>query len=96
MVCLGVMSGFRDGFRGEKFRFQPFLTNCEMKTALLPRSQISFLRIDLLRCLVYEVTGRRLPARVLVEILDADELLVASEDHLLIGQTSRVVTIFWA
>ena len=38
-------------------KFQPFLTNSEMKTALL-----------------------RLPARVLVEILDADELLVASED----------------
>lgn len=38
-------------------KFQPFLTNGEMKTALL-----------------------RLPARVLVEILDADELLVASED----------------
>ncbi|CAK9100603.1 unnamed protein product [Durusdinium trenchii] len=38
-------------------KFQPFLTNTEMKTALL-----------------------RLPARVLVEILDADELLVASED----------------
>ena len=32
----------------------------------------------------------------LVEILDADELLVASEDHLLIGQSSRVVTIFGA
>ncbi|CAL1146789.1 unnamed protein product [Cladocopium goreaui] len=38
-------------------KFQPFLTNAEMKTALL-----------------------RLPARVLVEILQADELLVASED----------------
>eukprot|EP00434_Breviolum_minutum_P029816 symbB.v1.2.026359.t1/scaffold2626.1/size122458/9 len=54
-------------------KFQPFLTNSEMKTALL-----------------------RLPARVLVEILDADELLVASEDHLLLGQTSKVVTIFGA
>ena len=83
------MRGFRDGFRGDKFRFQPFLTNSEMKTALLSRSQISFfLSIDLLRCLIYEVTGRRLPARVLVEILDADELLVASEDRLLIGQTA--------
>lgn len=81
----------------KKFRFQPFLTNSEMKTALLSRSQISILlSIDLLRCLIYEVTGRRLPARVLVEILDADELLVASEDHLLLGQTSKVVTIFGA
>ncbi|CAE7263195.1 abpC [Symbiodinium natans] len=38
-------------------KFQPFITNNDMKTALL-----------------------RLPARVLAEILDADELLVESED----------------
>lgn len=38
-------------------KFQPFVTNSDMKTALL-----------------------RLPARVLAEILDADELLVESED----------------
>lgn len=48
-------------------KFQPFLTNHEMKTALL-----------------------RLPARVLAEILEADELLVACEDAIFDFVLSRL------